>query len=172
MHATLVTTFVPFFANSSGDVNKAKYAERKKQLQEAFQERLGLRVYIPLPHGGNSNSGNVARKAFENIEVFAEITSFPLDLLKDLYDLAMALSCTQKISPKLYEAKATDWLNRFHSNPDINWHWFSPTVHILLEHGHQIIAILPVAVGLGSEEAIEHGNKVSIYIQCFNSSFS
>ena len=144
----------------SGDVNKAKYAERKEKLQEAFRERLGLRVYIPMPHGGNSNTGNVARKAFENIEIFSEITEFPLDLLKDLYDLAMAMSCSQKISPKLYREKAKAWLDRFHGDDEINWHWFSPTVHILLEHGHEIIAILPCASGLSSEEAIEHGNKV------------
>ena len=151
------------FTNSkcfSGDVNKASYAKRKEELQIAFQERLGLRVFIPLPHGGNSNSGNVARKAFENIEIFSEITGFPLDLLKDLYDLAMAMSCSQKISPKLYKKKAMAWLDRFHSNNELNWHWFSPTVHILLEHGDEIIAVLPCAPGLSSEEALEHGNKV------------
>ena len=77
-------------------------------------------------------SGNCARRAFENIKEFSEITYFPEDLLDDYYTLLMALSCDSKVSPELFDAAANDWMDRFFSNPDLNWNWFSVTVHLVL----------------------------------------
>ena len=95
-----------------GDTNKQLYAERKQQLQDDFQEKLNLRVYMPNPHGGNSNTGLVAKKAFENYDVFSEITKFPLDLLQDLYFMLVALRCGRDIDADSYEILAKDWLRR------------------------------------------------------------
>ena len=95
-----------------GDVNKAKYAERKQELQDAFDEKLNLKVYMPNPHGGNSNTGKVAKTAFENAEIFSEITNFPLDLIQDLHFMLVALRCGRDIDADSYEILAKDWLKR------------------------------------------------------------
>ena len=95
-----------------GDVNKQLYAERKQELQDDFQEKLNLRVYMPNPHGGNSNTGLVAKTAFENYNVFSEITKFPLDLLQDLHFMLVALRCGKEIDAESYEILAKDWLRR------------------------------------------------------------
>ena len=115
--------------------------------------------------GGNTNTGNVSRKAFENPEKFAKITGFPQDLIEDFYFLIATLSCGQDVNPDSYDVLAKDWLRRFHANPDINWNWLSPTMHLVLEHGADIIRALPFNPGMSSEEAIEHGNKVQ-YPKC------
>ena len=151
----------------SGDENKLKYAERKEELKIAFQERLGLRVYVPLPHGGTSNTGNVARKAFENAAIFSEITGFPVDLIEDLDLLIQLMSSGQKFDPKIFETLANDWLRRFHGNDEVNWHWPSPSIHCLLVHGTELLIILPCAPGLTSEEASEHANKVQYLMLTF-----
>ena len=116
---------------------------------------------MPHPHGGNSNSGNLVRKAFENIQIFSEITKFPLDLLEDLDYLITAICQTRDLSAEQYDLLAQDWLRRFHSNQCMNWHWLSPSVHALLVHGAEMIRAILVALGLTSEEAAEATNKVN-----------
>ena len=116
-----------------------------------------------MPHGGNSNTGNVARKAFKNPEIFGEITGFPVDLIEDLDFLMDLMSCGHEIDPQNYQVLADDWLRRFHGNPEVNWNWLSPSLHCLLVHGGELLAILPCAPGLTSEEASEHGNKVLLH---------
>ena len=42
----------------------------------------------------------------------------------------------------------------------MNWHWLSVTVHVILEHGADLIRVLPIAAGLSSEEVGEANNKI------------
>ena len=81
-------------------------------------------------------------------------------MIEDFYFLVATLSCGQDVNPDSFDVLAKDWLRRFHSNNDINWNWLSPTMHLVLEHGADIIRALPFNPGMSSEEAIEHGNKV------------
>ena len=113
-----------------------------------------------LSGGGNSNTGNVARKAFQNPKEFAEITGFSEHLIKEFEECVCALVSGKDLSSEAYQIKAQKWLEIFHADENLNWCWLSPTVHEILVHGHEIIEALPFAPGLSSEEAIEHGNKV------------
>lgn len=46
---------------------KLSIQNRKKKIQKLFEEKFKMRVDQPLPGGsGNSNNGNVARRAFAN----------------------------------------------------------------------------------------------------------
>ena len=154
------TTVKPLFILFSGDVNKQRYLERKEELQQAFLEKLNLRVYYPNPFGGNSNTGSVAKKAFDNPEIFSEITGFPLDLLKDLSFLLTTLRCGKKVDADLYDIVAQNWLRKFHSDCNLNWNWLSPSVHVVLVHGAQLLRALLIPPGLSSEEVAESANKV------------
>ena len=78
-------------------------------------------------------SGNTARRAFNNPEIFSEITGVPVDLIKDFDDLLSAICSGEELIPEDYQAKADSWLDRFFANDDINWNIFSPTVHMVGE---------------------------------------
>lgn len=50
-------------------------SERKKIIQDKFKQRLNLLIDIPIIGGGNTNTGNTARKFFHNIS--SEIAGIP-----------------------------------------------------------------------------------------------
>ena len=102
----------------------------------------------------------MAKTAFDNPEIFSEITGFPLDLLKDLSFLLTTLRCGKKVDANLYDIVAKNWLRKFHSDCNLNWNWLSPSVHVILVHGADLIRTLPCAPGLSSEEVAEATNKV------------
>ena len=168
MHSFMYEQY--FYIFSSGDTNKDHYANSKQELQDQFREKLNLRVYLPNPHGGNSNTGAVAKKAFANPKIFSEITGCPVDIIEDLGVLLTAMRCGRKLSPEYYQILADDWLQRFHSNPDLDWNWMSPTVHAIVVHGPDLIRVLPCAPGLSTEEVGEANNKVDS--RCFSNASS
>ena len=108
---------------------------------------------------GNSNDGNTARTAFENFETFARILGWPEDLVRDLHYLILAVNSTSMVSPEKFEKLANDWLNRFHRS-EFKWNVLSPTVHLLLHHGADIIRYFNAPLGLFSEEGPEANNKI------------
>ena len=66
--------------------DREKVEARKKKRQADFKTELGLIVDVPRSGGaGNSNTGNVARKAFQDEEVFARITGVDKDLIHRIH---------------------------------------------------------------------------------------
>ena len=53
---------------------KESVAKRKMEIRQQFREKLNLMVDMPKQGFGNSNTGNTARRAFEQAETFAQIT--------------------------------------------------------------------------------------------------
>ena len=72
----------------------------------------------------------------------------PYDLIRDYSHLLMAFTCADDIDHLAYQEKANDWLQRFHSNDDINFNWPSVTVHCLLEHGGQVGPLAEITVSI------------------------
>ena len=100
----------------------------------------------------------MARKAFQNPEILSEITGVPLELVEGLAVMLELAKSTIPVCPEKYEFLANSWLDQFHSSA-ISWNWLSPSIHVLMHHGSQIIRALPCAPGLFSEEGTEHNNK-------------
>ena len=68
----------------------------KRRFQAQFQERIGVRCFFPEPiHGGNSNTGNVATRVFQNSAISAEILQIPESLLVSLWELLKAISSSE-----------------------------------------------------------------------------
>ena len=65
--------------------------ERKLVIQQKFREKLNLLVDQAKQGFGNSNTGNVARRAFENAETFSEITGVNLDVILRLRTILKAV---------------------------------------------------------------------------------
>ena len=72
--------------------------------------------------------GRVAAMGFANPETYAEICYMPVDLVRDYSYLLIALNCSRDIDPDEFQLRANDWMQRFYSNDDLSWNWFSVTV--------------------------------------------
>ena len=123
----------------------------------------GLQVNVGRQGGGagNSNCGNTARECFSNLDTFVDILKiYPHDLVEDLKVLIEVLDCGDPIDPEAFRTFCDSWLDRFH-DPELglDWHWLSPTMHLLMHHGADIVSLFPCAPGLMSEEGSEANVK-------------
>ena len=108
---------------------------------------------------GNSNDGNCARKAFENYEIFARITEWPVNIVKGLHYMITSVNSTLPLDADEWETFANDWLDEFHES-DLSWNWMSHTVHVLAHHGPALIRYFGGLIGPYSEEGPEANNKI------------
>ena len=92
--------------------------------------------------------------AFANPKTFAKIVGAPVDLVEDMAHLLNTINTPFPIDPQKFDDFAKDWLRRFHASK-ISWCWLNPSVHVLLQHGKQMIEYFPVPLGLMSEEGTE-----------------
>ena len=124
---------------------------------------MGIEVNVAQQGGGagNSNCGNTARICFDNLEIFVEILKiYPYDLVEDLRVLIEVLDSGLPVDPEKFRAFCEKWLDRFHDPAlGLDWHWLSPTLHLLMHHGADIISIFPCAPGLMHEEGSEANVK-------------
>lgn len=82
-----------------GSVSKEQIKARKKVVQEAFKERMGLRVDEPLPSGGNSNDGDVSCRAVRLPAEFAACTGLDAQLIRGLHVVLQAVSYFYPLKP-------------------------------------------------------------------------
>ena len=71
---TIMNTFQNLF--KAGCEKRAReegvtYQVMEKVLQKKFEETIGIRVFQPEVGGGNSNTGNVGRRFFNDPEISA-----------------------------------------------------------------------------------------------------
>ena len=79
-------------------------------------------------------------------------------MIEILADLINAINTTLPLDADKFEALCQRFLEIFFSS-SIAWNIFSPTVHLLLVHGAELIRHFRGPVGLYSEEAPEANNK-------------
>ena len=80
---------------------------------------------------------------------------YPHKLVYDLKVLIQALNCGKPLDSQKFKEFTQNWLQEFHSNPKINWNILTPTMHLLMVHGHRIVELFPVPPGHMSEEGSE-----------------
>ena len=110
---------------------------------------------------GNSNDGNTARKAFANPKAFARILSDDekvVELVEILADLINTINTTLSLDADAFDALAKQFLDVFYSS-SVEWNILSPSVHLLLIHGADMIRHFRGPIGLYSEEGPEANNK-------------
>ena len=98
----------------------------------AFSTKMNLVIDQVLPGGqGTSTTGNVVKDAFSQPELLAEVlVIYPVDLLKDLKRMFIALDCGIDISSE-FRVLTESWLDRFYA-AGLGWHRLSPYPHLLL----------------------------------------
>ena len=66
---------------------------QKKKIQLTFQEKMGLIVDRPKASGsGTSNDGNTSRRAFQNEQLFSEITGLNFEIIKVFHVVLTCIS--------------------------------------------------------------------------------
>ncbi|XP_071579320.1 uncharacterized protein [Temnothorax nylanderi] len=131
--------------------------ERKKKLQDAFREKMGLLVDIPKPGFGTSNDGNTARRFFKNPKLSAEISGIDENLIRRFGVILKAMSAGLPINVKTFEVYCLDTAETYVKL--YNWYYMPASVHKILIHGPAVIQNFMVPIGQLSEEAAESKNK-------------
>lgn len=141
-----------------GEENKNAAANRKRELQQRFLDKMKLRVDFPAKSGGNTNCGNTARKAFKDPKILASILNLDEQLVTNFRDILIAITITQPIDPQLFRELCMDtariWVSKY------GWYNMPCTVHKILIHGSDIMANSILPLGFLSEEAAESANKL------------
>ena len=132
-----------------------------RDFQRKFKDRIGIRAFYPEPQlGGNSNTGNVARRFFQAAAISADILGIPEDLISTFWELLVAINSTNFQDIQQYETKAKEAFNL--------WRQVFPKVmtancHLLIVHGSLYLrwAQEEIGVPLGTltEGSIEVTNK-------------
>lgn len=131
--------------------------QREENIRSALKEQLGLRISEPRPGGGNSNSGNVARRFFQERDEVSKITGLDGNLLERFFVILSLINSRAEIDVAAYKNYAEE--TRLMYDNLYGWYALSPTVHKLLVHGAAIIQHSLLPIGMFSEEAGESRNK-------------
>ena len=139
--------------------DKNKISRRTQLVKDAFLTELGLKVDRPKEggSGGNTNTGNVVRKAFKNAQTTARICGVSTILVSNLSTIWGTLSGGKYINPMQFDQYCKNTLQQYMI--DAGWYSLSPTLHRVLVHGKDIIKAIPVSIGATSEEGSEANAK-------------
>ena len=118
---------------------------------------MSLIVYQPKEGFGNSNDGNTSRRAFENSEIFCEITGVDIEVIKIMHIVLITISCEYDIDTDQFEVycayTAKVIVNKY------GWYIMLPSVHKILVHGCSISKQFDLPIAQYSEEAQKSLNK-------------
>ena len=133
-------------------------AARKEARKAAFKEKLNLYVDIPKGGGaGNSNTGNTARRAFQEEATFAEITGVDQDLIHRIHIMLMIINTNEIIDEaklKAYGLKTAElWVALY------GWCYMPVTLHQLFFHAWESIRMSSLPISFFSEQSLESCNK-------------
>ncbi|XP_047127601.2 uncharacterized protein LOC124808507 [Hydra vulgaris] len=137
--------------------HKLSVVEQKNEIQNRFRSELSLVIDMPKHGYGSSNTGNTARKAFENADTFADIKGVDFNIIVRLRNIMKAVCSGYHLDLEAFKkyclATSEMIIEKY------NWYIMPPTVHKLLEHGYQISDCFELPIGVYSEESQEAQNK-------------
>jgi hypothetical protein len=134
-------------------------AQRKKQRQKGFKEELGLIVDVPKAGGsGNSNTGNVARRAFQNEEEFSSITEVDQDLIHQIHMKLIVINSDHVIDEQAFKKygfeTAEKWVELY------DWYKMPVTLLQLFFHAWESLHLSHLPISAFTEQSLESCNKI------------
>jgi hypothetical protein len=141
---------------------KSNFSPKRMIANVQVIRSIDAEVYQPCAVGaGNSNDGNMARTAFDNAEIFAEICHVNVDLIKGICTIYTVLACGYDIDSKKFKIFCDKMLDLFfNEDPEVGATSAQRTLHKILVHGPAIIDAIDILLGLLSEEPAKANNKV------------
>lgn len=138
---------------------KAEAKDRKKLLQNRFLEKMFLRVDFPSTKGsGNTNNGNVCRKAFSDPGLLSEILELDKDLINRVRIILIALACQFPLDAELFDEFCSQTAE--HYVKLYKWFPLPSSIHKVLMHSRDIMMANELPVGVLAEDAAESCNKL------------
>lgn len=134
--------------------------ENKKIVKEKFKNLMFLTVDSVTPQGGSTNNGNTARKAFGNVDLFAECLGLNENekvIIVMLRNILLAVSSQLPINSEKFYNYCYHIYNKYFEL--FAWQPMTPTLHKVLVHGAEIINASPFPLGVLTEESAESRNK-------------
>ena len=136
----------------------AKLNKKTQEVKKEFEREFGLIVDQRRPGGfGNTNTGNVARKAFANADKFARICGVSTHLVSNLDVISRTLASGLSIDADKFGDFCDETLAEYMDS--CGWYNIPPTLHKILVHGKDIIKATPLPIGRTSEEGSESNTK-------------
>ena len=116
-------------------LEKIKVEQRKKIRQTKFKEQLGLIVDVPKAGGsGNTNTGNVARRAFRSEHIFSNITGVDQNLIHRIHIMLIAINTDRAINDEAFRKYGVEsaalWVSLY------PWYYMPVSIHQLFSHSH------------------------------------
>lgn len=99
---------LPFKAWRTDKFTQQIKEETKMSIQNEFRERTGLLVDFVKQGSGTSNTGNTARRFFEDPAISAEIIGIDEALIHRLGILLQVICCSEVVGSSKFEAYAAD----------------------------------------------------------------
>ena len=143
----------------------------KKRIQDEIFHHFGVRVDEPRQNGGNSTTGNAARRCLAEPEKLAEILKIPAKLIILARTLCMAVASKSYVDLDKLHNLGQELKREFQNYFVINgspWRKMPNTLHRIADHSRDILSKFPCPPGYLSEEGSESNNKVIRHARLFN----
>jgi len=127
-------------------------------VKKNIYEKIGVRVDQVLQGHGTTNTGNVARRSFENPAIFAEALEINVQLIQNIATILSAFKCKKPL--RLNELEKFCWETYCLHYKLFSWARMNPTLHKLLKHGCDIARQFPLPIAYYSEDANESWHKL------------
>lgn len=142
--------------------NTDEVQKNRELIRQKIEEKLNLIVDRPNPvKGGNFTTGNVARRAFANHEVFAEclgLNDIGKEVLRRVTIMFSAINSNKRLNIENYRKYGRETYEMYLK--EFSWHRPSPYFHRLCIHVADIADHLPLPLIFYTEEAGETRNKI------------
>ena len=133
----------------------ARKAERKKRMREEF----GLIVDTPRAGGsGTSNTGNTARRAFQDEQKFSDILGIDVELVHRIHVLLIAINVDIPLDEEAFRLYGREtaalWVSKYGK-------FYMPvSLHQLFIHGWESLRYSTLPITFFTEQSLESCNKV------------
>ncbi|KAL7302635.1 hypothetical protein TKK_0004697 [Trichogramma kaykai] len=138
---------------------KDAFKLRKRSIQEKIFEKIGVKVDLCLQGHGTTNTGNVARRCFENPLLFSECLEIDSELVINLAEIIVCFKSKKVLDLDKLEQLCfkTNW----HHYSTYKWARMNPSTHKLLLHGCQISRKFLLPIAYFSEDSSEAWQKLN-----------
>lgn len=140
--------------------------EEKKRIQDEFKKEFGLIIDQVMFGYGSSNTGNTARRFFDDPETTSIITCIDQDLVRRFKIILAVINSKKEINAEKFQIYA----NKTKELLSTKYYWrpITPTVHKILAHGKDVIQHSILPLGELTEEAQESRNRDVKQFRFFN----
>ncbi|XP_067622258.1 uncharacterized protein [Eurosta solidaginis] len=137
--------------------DKSVVQQTKLDIQEKLRNEMCLLVDIPKPSSGNTNSGNTARRFFQEPKLAALLTGISEELIRRFSVILRTMACGYKVNTHAFKIYSFDTAEIFFKT--YPWFYMPSSVPKILIRGADIINYVSLSIGMMSEEAQEARNK-------------